>query len=184
VTASIATTEPSNFAAGETVEWTKVVTDYPSTDGWSLVYSIRGISVFPDVLATPVSDGSYSIAIPAASTAIMESGSYLWSSHAYKAGPPILRYAVGKGVIYVTANLVTAETIESHAAIMVRLLTALLQGRADSDMQRYQVAGRSIDKIPVLEAKALLNVYKAELWKERHPGRANPTVGVAFVRPS
>lgn len=185
MTPPIPTTEPSAFAAGETIEWTKVVSDYSSADLWSLVYSIRGPTVFPDVIATPVlSDGSYAITIPADTTAQLGAGTYQWASHAYKAGPPVLRYALERGVIIVTPNLGTAETLESHAAIMVRLLTALMEGRIDSDMQRYQIAGRSIDKIPIREAKGLLNIYKAELWKERHPNRSNATRAIAFVTPS
>jgi hypothetical protein len=53
VTPPIPTVEPANFAAGETVKWTKVVADYPPSDGWSLIYSIRGPTAFADITATP-----------------------------------------------------------------------------------------------------------------------------------
>jgi len=184
VTPPIPSCEPESFAAGETVQWTKSVPDYPNTDGWSLIYSIRGPSSFKDVTADPLSDGSYSITLAAADTDPLKPGTYQWVSRAYKAGPPVLRYAVGSGVIRVSQNLANVDTLESHAAIMVRLLEALLEGRVTSDMQRYTIAGRSIDKIPITEARQLLAAYRSELWRERHKNRANPTRAVAFVEPS
>lgn len=184
MTASIPTTEPTTFAAGETVQWTASSSDYPSTDDWSLIYSIRGVTTFPDVVATPVSDGSYSILIPASSTEQLLSGTYRWASHAYKAGPPVLRYAVDSGVIIVTPNLVTTDTLESHAAKTLRLIEAALEGRVPGDMQQYQIAGRQITKIPIRELYGLRSLYRAEVWKERHPNRSNPTRAIAFVAPS
>jgi hypothetical protein len=183
VTAPIPSTEPTNFAAGETVQWTKSVADYPSTAGWSLIYSIRGPTVFPNATATPNADGSYSITIAAVDTAPLKAGLYLWASHAYKAGPPILRYAIERGVILVTANLDTVETIETHAAEVLPIIEAAIKGRLTGDMQQYTIAGRQIMKIPIRELYALRAQYRAELAKERNTKRANPTRAVTFVSP-
>lgn len=183
MTARIPSTEPGNFAAGETVQWTKAVADYPSTDNWSLVYAIRGPSVFPSFTATPNSDGTYSITIAAADSTALLPGRYLWASHAYKAGPPVLRYAVERGVILVTANLETTETIVTHAAEALPIVEAAIKGRLTGDMQQYQIAGRSITKIPIKELYALRSFYRAELAKERNSKRTNPIRAVTFVAP-
>lgn len=184
MTASIPTCEPTTFAAGETVAWTKAVPDYPNTDGWSLVYSIRGLSAFPDVTATNVSDGTYSVLIAADSTGPLAPGTYQWASHAYKAGPPVLRYPVERGVIVVTPNLVTTSTIESHAAKTLRMIEAVIEGRVTADVQDYQIAGRQVTKIDITELYRLRAFYRTEVWKERNPNRANPTRAIAFVSPS
>lgn len=181
MTAPIPSTEPTNFAAGETVQWTKTVADYLSTDGWSLIYSIRGATVFPDVTATPVSDGSYSITIPTTSTTGLKPGRYVWASHAYKAGTPPLRYPIDRGVIIVTADLGAAETVVSHAAEALPIVEAAIKGRLTGDMQQYMIAGRSITKIPIMELYALRAFYRAELAKERGPKRTNPRRLVTFV---
>lgn len=183
VSAPIPTTEPTTFAAGETVEWTKSIADYASTDGWTLIYSIRGPSVFADVTATGNSDGSYSISIPVSTTTGLSAGTYKWASHAYKAGPPILRYAIARGVIVVTQDLTAATTVKSHAAQALEVIEAALTGRLTSDMQSYAIAGRSILKIPINELYALRAKYRAELWKERNPKRSNPLRSVTFVNP-
>jgi hypothetical protein len=183
VTAPIPSTEPTNFAAGETVQWTKSVADYRSSDGWSLIYTIRGPTVFANVTATPNADGSYSITIAAVDTAALKAGRYLWASHAYKAGPPVLRYAIERGVILVTANLDTVETIETHAAEVLPIIEAAIKGRLTGDMQQYTIAGRQIMKIPIRELYALRAQYRAELAKERNTKRANPTRAVTFVSP-
>jgi hypothetical protein len=51
-------------------------------------------------------------------------------------------------------------------------------------MQQYQIAGRQITKIPIRELYGLRSLYRAEVWKERHPNRSNPTRAIAFVSPS
>jgi hypothetical protein len=183
VTAPIPSTEPKNFAAGETVEWTKSIADYASTDGWSLIYSIRGPTVFEDVTATPNSDGSYSVLIAASVTQPLQAGTYQWAAHAYKVGPPVLRYPVGRGVIVVTPNLGTAETVTTHAARMLTLIEAALEGRIPAGMEQYQIGGRQITKIPTNDLYALRAKYRSELAMERKPGRSNPTRKVTFVNP-
>lgn len=183
MTAQIPSTEPTAFAAGETVQWTKSVADYPSTDGYSLIYSIRGPSAFPNVTATPNSDGTYSITLATTDTTNLAPGTYPWTSHAYKVGPPVLRFAIERGVIVVTTDMNAAVTIVSHAAEALPIVEAALKGRLTGDMQQYQIAGRQITKIPIQELYALRSMYRAELWKERNRKRTNPTRLVTFVDP-
>lgn len=181
MSASIPTVEPSTFAAGETVEWTKVVADYSNLDGWSLVYSIRGPTAFSDVTATNVSDGTYSVLISATSTALLEAGLYQWASHAYKAGPPILRYPVEKGAIYVTPNLVTTTTLETHASRTLKIINAAIEGRLTADMENYSIAGRQITKIASEKLYILKGYYSVAVWRERNPGKTGPSRSISFV---
>lgn len=183
VTAQIPSTEPTNFAAGETVQWTKSVANYPNTDGWSLIYSIRGPSVFPNVTATPNADGTYSVTLATTDTTNLKPGTYPWASHAYKVGPPVLRFAIERGVMIVTPDLNATAMIVSHAAEALPIIEAALKGRLTGDMQQYQIAGRAITKIPIKELYALRSMYRAELWKERNRKRTNPKRLVTFVDP-
>jgi hypothetical protein len=184
VTAPIPSVEPTSFAAGETVLWTKAVANYPSTDGWSLIYSIRGPANFPDVTASAQADGTYSINIPVTTTTPLTAGGYSWVSHAYKAGPPIERYRIANGVIVVLPDLtVTGLTVLSHAAKMLPLIEALIEGRVPKDVQRYVIGNRQLDKIPIRELYLLRNFYRAEVARERRPTKANPGRVVSFVKP-
>lgn len=165
------------------MKWTKRVGDYASTDGWSLVYSIRGATTFPDVTADPQSDGSYSVTIAADTTKPLEPGRYVWSSHAYKAGPPVERYPIDRGVMFVSLNLVDADTVVTHAAKMLPIIEAVIEGRVPADVEQYTIGGRQLTKIPIQDLIGIRNLYRAELVRQRRAGKANPSMAVAFVRP-
>jgi len=55
----------------------------------------------------------------------------------------------------------------SHAKTMLDAIEAVLEGRIDSDVEQYQIAGRQITKIPILELKKLRDDYRAEYKKEQ-----------------
>lgn len=56
----------------------------------------------------------------------------------------------------------------SHATTMLAAIEAVLEGRIDSDVEQYQIAGRQITKIPISELKQLRKEYKAEVKKEEN----------------
>lgn len=184
MTAPVPSIEPTTFAAGETVLWTKSVPDYLNTDGWGLVYSIRGPTTFADVTATNIADGSYSVTITATTTGPLLPGAYQWASHAVKgSGASLERYKIARGTIVVTPNLVTAGVLTTHASRTLAMIEAALEGRVPADMQQYQIAGRQITKIPVLELYGLRSRYQAEVARERNPKKSNPVSLVNFVSP-
>lgn len=55
---------------------------------------------------------------------------------------------------------------KTHAATMLEKIEAVLEGRVDSDVESYQIAGRSITKIPIGELLTLREKYKAEVMSE------------------
>lgn len=50
----------------------------------------------------------------------------------------------------------------THAETMLAKIEAVLEGRLDSDVESYTIAGRQITKIPVTELLALRDTYRAE----------------------
>ena len=55
----------------------------------------------------------------------------------------------------------------THAKTMLDAIEAVLEGRIDSDVEQYQIAGRQITKIPVSELHELRKKYLAEYKKEQ-----------------
>jgi hypothetical protein len=54
----------------------------------------------------------------------------------------------------------------SHASTMLEKIEAVLEGRIDSDVESYQIAGRNITKIPITELIVLRDRYKRETVSE------------------
>lgn len=173
---TIPSVEPTIFRAGETVEWTKIVQDYPNTDGYALVYSFSGPSALASITATNVADGSYSVSIPATTTSALVAGRYLWAAHAQLAGAV---YPVAQGTIFVEAKLL-GTALTTHAERTLAVIEAALEGRLTSDMESYTIGTRQVTKIAAMELRNLRTQYKWEVWYERNPGKIL-TRKVAFV---
>jgi hypothetical protein len=175
---TIPTTEPSRFAAGETVSWTKAVADFPNTDGYSLVYAFGGPTAFSNVTATSESDGSYSVTIAAATTVALTPGVYRWQSYAESG---LERYAVESGQFVVTASLLGGNPVVSQAVKTLAVIDAALENRLTSDIESYTILGRSVNKIPISDLIKLRATFAAQVWKENNPGKAGPSRKVTFV---
>lgn len=173
--------EPSGFAAGETVRWTKSVPDYSSADGWNLIYSFRGPTEITDVIAT-ASGSEFSITLSAQATASLKAGTYRWGAYATKgSGSSLERYPVASGVMSVSLTLVGGDVYESHAAKTLRVIECAIEGRLTKDMESYSINGRAINKIPISKLYSLRAMYQTAVWRERNPGKAFPTKKVRFA---
>jgi hypothetical protein len=180
----IPTCEPDIVRAGDTWKWTRALADYPPSEGWVLTYSIRGLSVLldADVTVTPgVSD--YAVSVAANKTAPLLPGTYQWAAFVTKAGE---RFTADEGVLVVERNLSTAAAGDalSHAEKMLVIVEAALAGRLDADIEEYQINGKAVKKIPVLELKRLRKQYRTEIWRLRHAGRLGPQHLTTFTRAS
>jgi hypothetical protein len=72
--ATIPVKEPSEFRAGDTVQWVKSLSDYSAEDGWVLSYYLVGAARLTIVATESGSD--FAIEIPATQTATLQAGDY------------------------------------------------------------------------------------------------------------
>src|SRR4051812_4744628 len=93
------TSEPKQFIAGDTVSWTKSLSDYPASSGWTLTYEFRSTKRHTVVCAPSGSDHLATIA--AVDSATFAAGRYYVFAYATKAAE---RYSVWQGEIAVKAN--------------------------------------------------------------------------------
>jgi hypothetical protein len=174
---------PDRLTAGDTWKWTLSLGDFPPSDGYAITYSFRGPSVLAnaDVTVTP-GTSDYAVVVAKAKTAPLTPGTYSWTCHATKAGE---RLQAASGVVTVDPDPEAADAgeLQPHAEKMLAIIEAALSGRLTSDMQSYQIAGRAITKIPVLELKQLRRQYRSELRGKRNGGKATTTVRLTFGRP-
>ncbi len=55
---------------------------------------------------------------------------------------------------------------QTHAERVVKILKLALEGRLTKDLESYQIAGRSISKIPIRDLHMLLSRYQAAVRQE------------------
>jgi len=74
----------------------------------------------------------------------------------------------------------------SHNEIMLQKLESLLEGKADSDVSSYSIAGRSLNKLGPAELLEWRDYYKREVASEKraeaikHGRRSKSTILARF----
>lgn len=141
----VATVEPSEFVAGDTVAWQRTFLDYPASSGWTLAYTLINATGKQSITAS-ASGVDHFVTLTAATTATWPPGVYRWQAVVTKAAE---RYTVGTGEIVVRPNLVGASRYDprSFAQRMVDACEAALLGHADQsqlDLITAAVGDRSV----------------------------------------
>lgn len=127
------TIEPLEIFAGDLVEWTRSLADYPATD-WTLTYAVRGASFHASMDVTASADGNdHAVFIAAADTLNWNPGAYWWHAEVTN-GTEI--YTVGDGSLTVKQKLetITSGTYDgrSFAKTMLDAIESILSNSATS----------------------------------------------------
>lgn len=162
-------TEPLEIVAGDFVQWkdSSITSDYPVAS-YSLVYTARSVTGGDEFQVTATtSDGYYLLTLLSATTAGLPPGVYRWQKEIVKTSTS-QRVVIKRGEFKVLADLdVSGIDSRSHAEIMVTKIESILAGKADSDVQSYSVAGRSLTKMSFQELLDARNFYKSEVMREK-----------------
>ena len=186
MSATIPSTEPSSFRAGDLLAWTKALSDYPANAGWALVYTLINATAKITITAS-ASGAEFSVSVPAATTAAYTAGDYQWMARVTKATEI---YTVGQGTVTILPNLATATTfdVRSHAKTMLDAIEAAYEGKASSTQLEMEINGRRIRNFSPEEMIRWRSFYKAEVAKEAQAETfartgINPRrMGVRFTR--
>ena len=158
VMSNIADFEPLYFTAGDTVEWTKTLPDYPVSDNWVLSYHFVGASIFS---VTGTNDGSnHKIIIPASTSGTYAAGDYRYQAYVTKSG---IRKEIADGFITINLNFATITTPSdqrSHVKKVLDSIEAVIEGRATEYDTSYSIAGRSLSKMSLDELIKARHEYK------------------------
>lgn len=171
---------PAAFAAGTTVVLSRRFGDFPAGDGWAYKLHLRGASVL-DVDGEADGD-AFTVRLDATATADLTPGGYRWQERLSKDGAV---YNGDAGVVTVSIDMAAAEAgdAQTHNERVLALLEAAIEGRIPAGMESYQIAGRTVANIPVVDLRKLLTKYRWLVWQERNPGKLGPVRLDRFVRP-
>jgi hypothetical protein len=132
--------EPSEFAAGDTLSFSRRLADYPASQGWSLLYELRGGSQAIEFVSAADGD-AHVMVVSKDTTAAWLPGDYVMAGFAVNAGQG-LRQQIYYGDLLVGANLpVTAgnEPQLTLAQEMIAKYELVMKAKAGDDLARSAV---------------------------------------------
>jgi len=161
--------EPTEIVAGDLLQFkvSNLVTDYP-TDSYTLTYTARISGQQDEIQFTATGASShFLISVSGSTTGSWSPGKYIWQQEIIR-NSDSARIVLKKGDFKVVADLDNNATDNrSHAEIMVDKIESLLQGKADSDVSNYSIAGRSLTKLSFQELIDARDYYRSEMLREK-----------------
>lgn len=178
---TVPTYEPTSATAGDSWEWDRTLSDYPPSGGWTLTYSLTGAHESVLSISATTSDlGDYfEVRVAPATTVAYTAGPYKLIGHVTDGTD---RFVVYSAPLTVLPDPATATPEFTHAERMLAAIRALLEGRVTEDVQRFQVAGRALEKMEPVELRKWEAVYADRVRMERGGGFFQP-VRVRFGVP-
>jgi hypothetical protein len=165
---SIATSEPEKFLAGETVKWTKSLSEFTPAEGAVLKYSIRGAQKL-DITCT-TSGADFLATLTAAQTAALNTGTSAltcwWQSYVELSGE---RFKIADGQFTVDPDLSDINAAydgRSHAKTMLDALESLSEGKASLDQKQLMIGDRQITRLTPKELTDWTEHYRAKYESE------------------
>ncbi|MEA3211308.1 MAG: hypothetical protein QOE70_4365 [Chthoniobacter sp.] len=181
---SIPTSEPSAITAGDTVQWTRSLPDYPATSN-VLKYAFQASGKSLITITAAASGADHAVTITADASGNYAPGVYLWTAYV-EAGST--RTTVGRGALTILPSPLAALG-STHASRMLVLIEAALEGRIPNGLESTNIDGQQIDRIAVEALERLQLKYQRRVLLEQSAASAaaglpvRRTLGIRFVRP-
>ena len=165
--------EPREIVVGDFIQWKRsdLVADYPHAE-YSAEYVARitggGANEIKLVGTEPSGADYYLFTVDSATSADFVAGKYHWQLE-------ITQTSSGNRIVVDTGDFDAIPDMDNnqadpriHAEIMVDKIESILEGKADSDVGSYSIAGRSITKMSFEELLAARDRYRAEVTKHNN----------------
>ncbi len=180
--------EPSAFQAGDSVVFDTLAIQSPiygsfTSDAYTLTYDWVSPAVRVTTTGAAQGSGWRTTLTTTQTDSLKTPGSTAteivqWSCSVSAGGQ---KFTVASGRVSLTPNLTITGCIKSNAEQMLDLIEAALVGRIPQGMESYQVQGRAVSKIPIMDLYKLRNYYRAEVRTAKWGGAG--TLQVTFNPP-
>lgn len=184
--------EPKEIVVGDFVQWKRsdIAVDYPTSSGFTAEYVARitggGSTEIKIPQAAGSTDSYYLFTANSATTESFLPGLYHWQLE-------ITQTSSGNRLVVDIGDFTAIPDMDSnqadpriHAEVMVDKIQTILEGKADSDVSSYSIAGRSLTKLSFSELIEARDYYRREIVKHNNDellkrGKSNgSTIKVRF----
>tara|TARA_S200002703_G_scaffold158539_1_gene169179 strand:+ start:186 stop:770 length:585 start_codon:yes stop_codon:yes gene_type:complete len=163
--------EPDEIVVGDFVQWKRsdLVADYPpATHSAEYVARITGGGSSEHKIAATEDPDYYLFTITSSESDTFLPGKYHWQLE-------ITQTSSGNRIVVDIGDFEFIPDMDSnqadpriHAEKMVAKIESLLQGKADSDVASYSIAGRSLTKLSFSELIEARDYYRREVVKHEN----------------
>lgn len=163
---SIPSNEPLELNAGDTWQWTRDFSDYPSSL-WALTYYFRHPDVEEVKSFTGTADGADGFAITVAATATVAYVPGRWSWTARVSYLTTVT-TVDRGLVQIHADY--ADDRNDHRSYNERCLDAIeavIENRANTDQASWSIEGRSVSRMSIDELWSMRRRFKDAVAREK-----------------
>lgn len=182
MTASIPQTEPTEITAGDYIQWNVQGGDYPAPT-WDVSYVL--INADNKYTIDAADNGSdHLITIDGATSANFVAGVYNYQRYATNGSQ---RVTTGTGEITIKPNFASVSTIDNRTQTkrILDAINAVIEKRASTDQESYQIAGRALKRTPLPDLIKLRDRYQAMYAAEQRAEKIKngiPASNKIFVR--
>lgn len=189
MSATIPTSEPAKLRAGETLQFTKSLTDYPADENWTITYSLRGIAATKIDFASVASGKDHSITVPFTTTTEWVAGVY---NGVGIVSDGTTAKQIWSGQIEILPNFSAMDggtDTRTPNRIALDSVRAVLAGRANSTILKSEVEGTTLERIShaeliKLESYLANKVRNEEIELLQEQGKpTGRTIYAQFTRP-
>jgi hypothetical protein len=163
--------EPLEIVVGDFLQWKRsdLVEDYPPADySAELVARITGGGTNEIKVAATEDPKYYLFTVDSATSAAFTAGYYHWQLE-------ITQTSSGNRIVVDQGDFTAQVDLDSdaadprvHAEVMISKIETILEGKADSDVSNYSIAGRSLTKMTFEELLEARDRYKREFLQHQN----------------
>ncbi|GAB2507163.1 hypothetical protein [Microbulbifer agarilyticus] len=165
-------TEPRKFIAGDSVRWSRRLSDYPPADGWALEYKLVSLGQ-SHTIDTTASGDEYQVSLAGAATSNWAAGDYHLVPMVSKGAD---RHSLDPIRVVVKPNPASASyDPRSFDEKVLAELETLLQKKATADKQTVTVEGQTVGRYTWAELQAAEKYYRGRVNRQRRREREKRT---------
>jgi len=166
--------EPLEIVVGDFVQWkrSKIADHYPTSTGYTAEYVARVTGGGANEIKIPQAAGStdtfYLFSADSPTTSQFEPGYYHWQLE-------ITQTSSGNRIVVDNGDFTVIPDMDNnqadpriHAEVMIAKIETILQGKADSDVSNYSIAGRSLTKMTFQELLDARDYYQKEVVQHKN----------------
>lgn len=158
---TIPTRFPDVIRAGDTLKFTRSLSDYEPDDGWTLSYALTNADNTISFSATN-SSNTHLVNVDSVTTNGWTAGTYQWVGYVESSDSPTERYTVESGTVEIKTDLSDAAFDgRSHVKKTLDLIEAEIEARVSGSTESYSIAGRSLSKTPMEQLIEMRSKYRA-----------------------
>lgn len=158
---------PSKIIAGDTTTFALPESEYAHADSWAMKVQLSNAT---SELTLPGSylAGEYTFVILVAQSAALKVGDYRFTQYVEKGVDATLeRHTLDSANVSVVAGLVSdLAGSRGLASKILEKIEAVLEGRASTDVLKYEIRGRSLERMPIEDLIKWRSYWQKELKKE------------------